>query len=191
MTEQQRLLSERGVVTEIVPGVPAFAAAAAAPRLRADRAGVGQSPLITRVSTLSTDMPPGETLPELAAAGVTLALHLAAHRAQEIVGASPLTMVPTARRPRSHSRAAPTNRWFGAHSPRYPMRSRLRPSPRRPSSSSGVSWNRKGINDYRQLSVFGRPYVQASEPPVNAILILAVPERAANWQASCTMPGSR
>ena len=30
MTEQQRLLSERGVVTEIVPGVPAFAAAAAA-----------------------------------------------------------------------------------------------------------------------------------------------------------------
>ncbi len=87
MTEQQRLLTERGVATEIVPGVPAFAAAAAALGSELTVPGVGQSLLITRVSTLSTDMPPGETLPDLATAGVTLALHLAAHRAHEIVDA--------------------------------------------------------------------------------------------------------
>ncbi len=47
--------------------------------------GVGQSLLVARVSTLSTDMPPGEGIAELAATGVTLALHLAAHRAEQIV----------------------------------------------------------------------------------------------------------
>lgn len=87
MTEQQRLLADRGITTEIVPGVPAFAAAAAALGSELTVPGVGQSLLITRVSTLSTDMPPGETLPELATAGVTLALHLAAHRAHDIVDA--------------------------------------------------------------------------------------------------------
>jgi len=51
-------------------GEPA-AAAAAALGSELTVPGVGQSVLITRVSTLSTDMPAGETLPELAAAGVT------------------------------------------------------------------------------------------------------------------------
>ena len=87
MTEQRRLLAERGIASEIVPGAPAFAAAAAALGSELTVPGVGQSVLITRVSTLSTDMPAGETLPELAAAGVTLALHLAAHRTHDIVAA--------------------------------------------------------------------------------------------------------
>jgi precorrin-4/cobalt-precorrin-4 C11-methyltransferase len=51
---------------------------------------VGQSLLITRVSTLSTDMPSGEELGRLADTGVTLALHLSAHRAAEITA----TLVP-------------------------------------------------------------------------------------------------
>lgn len=87
VAEQQRLLHERGVATVIVPGVPAFAAAAATLGTELTVPGVGQSLLITRVSTLSTDMPPGESLAELASTGVTLALHLAAHRADDIVAA--------------------------------------------------------------------------------------------------------
>ncbi|GAB11888.1 precorrin-4 C11-methyltransferase [Gordonia araii NBRC 100433] len=87
VAEQQRLLHERGIDTRIVPGVPAFAAAAAALDTELTVPGVAQSLLITRVSTLSTDMPDGETLTELATTGVTLAIHLAAHRAEAVVEA--------------------------------------------------------------------------------------------------------
>lgn len=87
VAEQVRRLAEAGIDYEIVPGVPAFAAAAAAMGTELTVPGVGQSLLITRVSTLSTDMPDGEDLATLAATGVTLALHLAAHRAQQIVDA--------------------------------------------------------------------------------------------------------
>ncbi|MGV9711323.1 cobalt-precorrin-4/precorrin-4 C(11)-methyltransferase [Gordonia sp. NPDC003424] len=87
MAEQRRELTERGIDVEVVPGVPAFAAAAAALDTELTVPGVGQSLLVTRVSTLSTDMPTGESLAELAATGVTMALHLAAHRADEIVDA--------------------------------------------------------------------------------------------------------
>ncbi|KXP01335.1 precorrin-4 C(11)-methyltransferase [Tsukamurella pseudospumae] len=83
-TEQAGRLDAAGVPYEIVPGVPAFAAAAASLRRELTVPGVGQSLLVTRVSTLSTDMPPGEDLTSLARTGVTLALHLAAHRAQAI-----------------------------------------------------------------------------------------------------------
>lgn len=83
-TEQARHLDEAGIPYEVVPGVPAFAAASAALHRELTVPGVGQSLLITRVSTLSTDMPPGEDLATLAATGVTLALHLAAHRAVEL-----------------------------------------------------------------------------------------------------------
>ncbi len=83
-TEQARRLDAAGVPYEIVPGVPAFAAASAALGCELTVPGVGQSLLITRVSTLSTDMPAGEHLASLARTGVTLALHLAAHRAEAL-----------------------------------------------------------------------------------------------------------
>ncbi|MET9326850.1 precorrin-4 C(11)-methyltransferase [Tsukamurella sp. NPDC003166] len=83
-TEQARRLDAADVPYEIVPGVPAFAAAAASLGRELTVPGVGQSLLVTRVSTLSTDMPAGEDLASLARSGVTLALHLAAHRAQAI-----------------------------------------------------------------------------------------------------------
>ncbi|MFT3662389.1 MAG: SAM-dependent methyltransferase [Gordonia sp. (in: high G+C Gram-positive bacteria)] len=87
LTEQQRRLRELGIDCRLVPGVPAFAAAAAALDVELTVPGIGQSLLITRVSTLSTDMPPGEDLASLARSGVTLALHLAAHRTAQIVEA--------------------------------------------------------------------------------------------------------
>jgi precorrin-4/cobalt-precorrin-4 C11-methyltransferase len=85
VAEQHRRLTVLEIPVEIVPGVPAFAAAAAALDTELTVPTVGQSLLITRVSTLSTDMPPGESLAELATTGVTLALHLAAHQAAQIV----------------------------------------------------------------------------------------------------------
>ncbi|MDO3401605.1 precorrin-4 C(11)-methyltransferase [Mycolicibacterium neoaurum] len=84
LAEQMRELDRRGIDYELVPGVPAFAAAASALRCELTVPGVGQSVLLTRVSTLSTDMPAGEELDRLAASGVTLALHLAAHRAEQV-----------------------------------------------------------------------------------------------------------
>ena len=85
LTEQLVRLRDLDIPYEIVPGVPAFAAAAAALETELTVPGVGQSLLITRVSTLSTDMPAGEDLASLARSGVTLALHLAAHRTEQIV----------------------------------------------------------------------------------------------------------
>lgn len=87
VAEQIRHLRKLGIDYEIVPGVPAFAAAAAALKQELTVPGVGQSLLITRVSTLSTDMPDGEQLEDLARSGVTMALHLAAHRSEQIVDA--------------------------------------------------------------------------------------------------------
>ena len=84
LAEQLRALDNLGIDYELVPGVPAFAAAAAALGRELTVPEVGQSLLITRVSTLSTDMPSGEELGRLADTGVTLALHLSAHRAAEI-----------------------------------------------------------------------------------------------------------
>ncbi|WP_288336727.1 cobalt-precorrin-4/precorrin-4 C(11)-methyltransferase [uncultured Gordonia sp.] len=85
VAEQVARVRAEGIDVEWVPGVPAFAAAASALQNELTVPGIGQSLLVTRVSTLSTDMPPGEDLTDLAAAGVTLALHLAAHRAPQIV----------------------------------------------------------------------------------------------------------
>lgn len=94
VAEQVRLLQELQIDYEIVPGVPAFTAAAAALGRELTVPGVGQSLLITRVSTLSTDMPSGEHLDELAKTGVTMAIHLAAHRSEQIVEALAPTYGP-------------------------------------------------------------------------------------------------
>lgn len=84
MAEQIRALDAAGIDHVVVPGVPAFSAVAASLGRELTVPGVGQSLLITRVSTLSTDMPPGETLAELARTGVTLALHLAARQVDAV-----------------------------------------------------------------------------------------------------------
>ena len=85
VAEQRRLLDGLGIDSEIVPGVPAFAAAAAALGRELTVPGVSQTVTLTRVSTLSTAMPDGENLAALAASGGTLVIHLAAHRIDAIV----------------------------------------------------------------------------------------------------------
>ena len=85
LAEQCRRLDELGVPYEVVPGVPAFAAAAAALGRELTVPGVAQTVTLTRVATLSTAMPPGEDLRSLSAPGATLVLHLAAAQVDALV----------------------------------------------------------------------------------------------------------
>jgi precorrin-4/cobalt-precorrin-4 C11-methyltransferase len=85
VAEQCRRLDDLGIEYEIVPGVPAFAAAAAVLGCELTIPGVAQTVTLTRVATLSTAMPPGEDLQTLSAVGGTLVLHLAAAQVDAIV----------------------------------------------------------------------------------------------------------
>lgn len=85
VAEQCRRLDALLIDYEIVPGVPAFAAAAAALGRELTVPGVAQTVTLTRVATLSTPMPNREDLSTLAASGATLVIHLAAHRIDAIV----------------------------------------------------------------------------------------------------------
>jgi precorrin-4/cobalt-precorrin-4 C11-methyltransferase len=85
LAEQCRRLDALGIGYEIVPGVPAFAAAAAALKRELTVPGVAQTVTLSRVATLSTPMPAGEDLTALAQSGATLVLHLAAAQIDAIV----------------------------------------------------------------------------------------------------------
>jgi precorrin-4/cobalt-precorrin-4 C11-methyltransferase len=85
LAEQCRRLGALGIDYEIVPGVPAFAAAAAVLGRELTVPGVAQTVTLTRVATVSTPMPSGEELTALARSGATLVLHLAAGQIDTIV----------------------------------------------------------------------------------------------------------
>ncbi|OBA95918.1 precorrin-4 C(11)-methyltransferase [Mycolicibacterium fortuitum] len=85
LAEQCRRLDELGIAYEVVPGVPAFAAVAAALGRELTVPGVAQTVTLSRVATLSTAMPEGEDLRTLSAPGATLVLHLAAAQIDNIV----------------------------------------------------------------------------------------------------------
>jgi precorrin-4/cobalt-precorrin-4 C11-methyltransferase len=84
VAEQARRLDDAGVPWQIVPGVPAFAAAAAALRQELTLPGVGQTVVLTRSAARATPMPPGEELVSLAATGTTLVLHLAVQNIDKV-----------------------------------------------------------------------------------------------------------
>jgi precorrin-4/cobalt-precorrin-4 C11-methyltransferase len=85
LAEQCRRLDALDIGYEIVPGVPAFAAAAAALGRELTVPGLAQTVTLTRIATLSTPMPAGEGLATLAQSGATLVLHLAAAQIDAIV----------------------------------------------------------------------------------------------------------
>jgi precorrin-4/cobalt-precorrin-4 C11-methyltransferase len=87
VAEQARRLDAAGVPWQIVPGVPAFAAAAAALRQELTLPGVGQTVVLTRAAARATPMPPGEELTALAATGATLVLHLAVQSIDAVAAA--------------------------------------------------------------------------------------------------------
>ncbi|AII10300.1 precorrin-4 C(11)-methyltransferase [Rhodococcus opacus] len=84
VAEQVRRLEAAGVAYTVVPGVPAFTAAAASLGRELTVPGVSQSIVLTRVSTLSTAMPEGEDLRSLGRSGATMVVHLGAHRIDQI-----------------------------------------------------------------------------------------------------------
>jgi precorrin-4/cobalt-precorrin-4 C11-methyltransferase len=85
MAEQMRRLDAAGIPYEVVPGVPAFAAAAAALKRELTVPTVGQTVILTRVARQATPMPPGEELSVLGRTGALLVLHLAARYVDSVV----------------------------------------------------------------------------------------------------------
>jgi precorrin-4/cobalt-precorrin-4 C11-methyltransferase len=85
VAEQVRRLERRGIAYTLTPGVPAFAAAAAALGRELTIPEVAQSLVLTRVSGRASAMPAGETLAGFGATGATLAIHLAIHALDRIV----------------------------------------------------------------------------------------------------------
>jgi precorrin-4/cobalt-precorrin-4 C11-methyltransferase len=85
VAEQLRRLDAAGVPYDITPGVPAFAAAAAALGREFTVPGVAQTVILTRTSARATPMPPGEDLATLGASRATMVLHLAVQRIAEVV----------------------------------------------------------------------------------------------------------
>ncbi len=85
VAEQMRRLDAAGVPYDVVPGVPAFAAAAAALKREFTVPGVAQTVILTRTAERATAMPPGEDLATLGASRSTMVLHLAVQRIDAVV----------------------------------------------------------------------------------------------------------
>jgi precorrin-4/cobalt-precorrin-4 C11-methyltransferase len=69
----------------VVPGVPAFAAAAASLSRELTVPEVAQTVILTRTAERATAMPPGEDLATLGASRATMILHLAVQRIDAVV----------------------------------------------------------------------------------------------------------
>jgi precorrin-4/cobalt-precorrin-4 C11-methyltransferase len=85
LAEQLRRLDRRGIPYTLTPGIPAFAAAAAAIGRELTVPEVAQSVVLTRVSGRASRMPASERLATYAATGATLAIHLAIHALDQVV----------------------------------------------------------------------------------------------------------
>jgi precorrin-4/cobalt-precorrin-4 C11-methyltransferase len=110
LAEQLRRLKARNIPYTLTPGVPAFAAAAAALQCELTVPEVAQSVVLTRVGGRASRMPEKEKLAAFAASGATLVIHLAIHAIDNIVaellpfyGANcPAAVVVQASSPREH-----------------------------------------------------------------------------------------
>ncbi|MBB6013308.1 precorrin-4/cobalt-precorrin-4 C11-methyltransferase [Aquamicrobium lusatiense] len=85
VAEQIRRLERAGIAYTLTPGVPSFAAAAAALGRELTIPEVAQSLVLTRISGRASKMPPGETLGAFGRTGSTLAIHLAIHAIEQVV----------------------------------------------------------------------------------------------------------
>ena len=84
MGEQLRRLRALGIPYDVTPGVPSFAAAAAALGAELTLPGLAQSVVLTRTSGRASAMPEAETLEAFAKTGATLAIHLSVHVLAEV-----------------------------------------------------------------------------------------------------------
>ncbi len=85
MGEQLRRLRELGIPFTVTPGVPSFAAAAAALETELTLPGLSQTVVLTRTSGRASAMPEGESLAAFAATGAVLAIHLSVHLLEKVV----------------------------------------------------------------------------------------------------------
>ncbi|MBI1385119.1 MAG: precorrin-4 C(11)-methyltransferase [Rhizobiales bacterium] len=85
MGEQLRRLRELSIPYTVTPGVPSFAAAAAALGAELTLPGLVQSVVLTRTSGRASAMPESERLAAFAATRATLAIHLSVHVLAEVV----------------------------------------------------------------------------------------------------------
>jgi len=84
LAEQTRRLDAAQVTWDVTPGVPAYAAAAAAVGRELTVPLVAQSVVLTRAQARSTAMPSTESLATFASTRATLCLHLAITRTREL-----------------------------------------------------------------------------------------------------------
>ncbi len=85
IAEQMRRLDALGIDYDVTPGVPAYAAAAAALKTELTLPGVSQTIILTRTAMQASPMPAGEDLETLARSGATLAIHLSARNVRAVV----------------------------------------------------------------------------------------------------------
>jgi len=76
IAEQMRRLDALGIPYDVTPGVPSFAAAAAALNRELTLPDISQTVILTRTAVRASSMPKGEDLVTLGRSGATLAIHL-------------------------------------------------------------------------------------------------------------------
>lgn len=85
VAEQMRRLDALDIPYDVTPGVPAFAAAAAALKRELTLPQVSQTIILTRTSVRASEMPSGEDLETLGRSGATLAIHLSVNNLAKVV----------------------------------------------------------------------------------------------------------
>jgi precorrin-4/cobalt-precorrin-4 C11-methyltransferase len=83
--EQICRLAALDIPFDVTPGVPSFAAAAAALCRELTLPEIAQTVVLTRTATRASPMPPNESLDRLAASGATMAIHLSIANLARIV----------------------------------------------------------------------------------------------------------
>lgn len=84
IAEQIRRLRAKNIPFEIIPGVPAYTAAAAALETELTLPEISQTLILTRTTMQSSAMPEGEELEELGRSKATLAIHLSIRNLRHI-----------------------------------------------------------------------------------------------------------
>ncbi|MDG2482357.1 MAG: precorrin-4 C(11)-methyltransferase [Alphaproteobacteria bacterium] len=85
IAEQMRRLDDLGITYDVTPGVPAFAAAAAALQTELTLPDVSQTVILTRTAVRATAMPEGEDLATLGGSCATLAVHLSVNNLARVI----------------------------------------------------------------------------------------------------------
>jgi len=84
LAEQMRALDAHGIAYDVTPGVPAFAAAAAALTVELTLPEISQTIILTRTDGKASPMPDRESLDMLGRSGATLAIHLSVRNLKAI-----------------------------------------------------------------------------------------------------------